>query len=92
MVLEERKCPNCGSNDVWEKDGTFACMNCKTFFDNPNYKKSEHVTTRIIRDETEIARIKAKERSDKFENGILVAAISFAFAVPIFALIMMLTS
>ena len=71
MVLEERKCPNCGSNDVWEKDGSYVCMNCKTFFDNPNFKKSEHVITSIIRDEAEIERSKHEDKSDR--RGVMFA-------------------
>lgn len=58
MVLEERKCPNCGSNELLEKDGTFVCMNCRTFFDKPQ----DVTVTRIERNETEIERIKSAER------------------------------
>lgn len=58
MVLEERKCPNCGSNDVFEKDGTFVCMNCRTFFDRPK----DVTVTHIERNYTEIERIKSQER------------------------------
>lgn len=58
MVLEERKCPNCGSNEILEKNGTYVCMNCRTFFDRPKDIK----ITKIERDETEIERIKSEER------------------------------
>ena len=58
MVFEERKCPNCGSNEVLEKNGTFVCMNCRTFFDKPQ----DVTVTHIERDETEIERIKSQER------------------------------
>ena len=62
MVLEERKCPNCGSSELIEKDGTYVCMNCRTFFDNPNDLK---ITTR---DETKIEQIRSKERMKKDEH------------------------
>ncbi len=58
MILEERKCPNCGSNEVLEKNGTFVCMNCRTFYDKPQ----DITVTRIERNETEIERIKSQER------------------------------
>ena len=58
MVLEERKCPNCGSNEILEKNGTFVCMNCRTFFDRPK----STTTTHVYRNETEIERIKSNER------------------------------
>lgn len=54
MVLEERKCPNCGSNEILEKNGTFVCMNCRTFFDRP----IGTTTTHIFIDETEIEKNK----------------------------------
>ena len=58
MLLEERKCPNCGSGQILEKDGTFVCMNCRTFFDKPQ----DVIVTHVERDETEIERIKSAER------------------------------
>lgn len=61
MVLEKRQCPNCGSNEILEKDGTFVCMNCRTFFDNPN----EITVTNVIRDEAKIEKIKMEERERK---------------------------
>lgn len=58
MLLEERKCPNCESGQILEKDGTFVCMNCRTFFDKPQ----DVIVTHVERDETEIERIKSAER------------------------------
>ena len=58
MKLEERKCPNCGSNEVLEKDGTFVCMSCRTFFDRPK----DVTVTHVERNDTEIERIKSAER------------------------------
>lgn len=57
MVHEERKCPNCGSNEILEKNGTFVCMNCKTFFDMPTNTTTIH----IYRNETEIEKMKIRK-------------------------------
>lgn len=56
MILEERICPNCGSNEVLEKDGTFVCMDCHTFFNRPKEVIIKHIT----RDENEIERFKSE--------------------------------
>lgn len=77
MVLEHRKCPNCGSGEILEKDGAYVCMNCRTFFDNPNDIK---VTTKTItRDETEIEKIKSEERittqRDKSYDRVMIVIV-----------------
>jgi len=81
MVLEERKCPNCGSGELLEKDGTFVCMNCRTFFDNPNDIK----ITKTIRDETKIEKIKAKERRAKEDDKFAIILIGMFLAALILA-------
>lgn len=84
MTLEERKCPNCGSGEVLEKDGTFVCMNCRTFFDNPNDLKITKTT--IVRDETEIEKAQAKERSNKEYNKttLILCVMLFAFWILVY--------
>lgn len=90
MILEERKCPNCGSNDILEKNDTFVCMNCRTFFDRPQ----DVTVTRIERNETEIERIKSAERleldrrkteekrlKDKQEWKVAIGCIIFVFVM-----------
>ena len=86
MILEERKCPNCGSNDILEKNGTFVCMNCRTFFDDPR----DITITHVERNETEIERIRSQERlkdsklrekKRQDEQAIKVASICFGFSL-----------
>lgn len=80
MLLEERRCPNCGSNEIAEKNGTYACMNCRTFFDNPNVF---HVTkVSISRDETEIERQKTERF--KLTNDTITLLISVGFVIALF--------
>lgn len=79
MVLEERKCPNCGSGEVLEKDGTFVCMNCRTFFDNPQNIK----ITKVTRDETKIEKALAKERTEKNEFKMVMILIPTLFGIAI---------
>lgn len=79
MVLEERKCPNCGSGDVLEKDGTFVCMNCRTFFDNPQHIK----ITKVTRDETKIEKALAKEREEKNKLKMLMILLPTLFGIAI---------
>ena len=61
MKLRIRKCPNCGSGEILEKNGTYVCMNCRSFFDDENEYKVK-VTTR---DETEIEQAKSEENIER---------------------------
>ena len=81
MVLEERKCPNCGSGELLEKDGTIVCMNCRTFFDNPNDIK----ITKTVRDEAKIEKIKAEERREKEGDKFAIILIGMFLVVLIIA-------
>lgn len=85
MTLKERKCPNCGSGEVLEKDGTFVCMNCRTFFDNPQHIK----ITKVTRDETKIEKALAKERTEKNESKTLIILISIMFGLAILVWLIM---
>lgn len=85
MVLEERKCPNCGSGDILEKDGTFVCMSCRTFFDNPNHKKTTNIN--ISRNETKIEQMKHKERMQKEDNKFFILGILLFLGLCLFSLI-----
>lgn len=60
MALEERKCPNCGSTHLIQKDDLIICQNCEATYKDTNHYKVTNV--HIIRDEAKIAKIKAKER------------------------------
>lgn len=60
MALEERKCPNCGSTHLIQKDDLIICQNCEATYKDTNHFKVTNV--HIIRDEAKIEKIKAKER------------------------------
>lgn len=79
MNLKERRCPNCGGNEIFERDGTFVCMNCRTFFDDANDVKITQ--TQIIRDEAELEKIRYAKEKDKSANrwiwGTLIVLVAF---------------
>ena len=83
MNLKVRKCPNCGSNSIVEKDGTYACMNCRTFFDDVNSFKITQ--TVITRDETKIEKYRTENKDKKM--SFIMASICFGFAFAMIILV-----
>ena len=87
MVLKQRKCPNCGSSEILEKDGTFVCMQCRTFFDNPN----EITITNVIRDEAKLEKLKIEERErQKGDKVVLILCIGLILFLTIGGIVLII--
>lgn len=66
MRITERKCPNCGGDQIVKNNDSFVCKNCGALFDDEN--NITITETRILRNEAEIERIRAAERKDIRDN------------------------
>lgn len=90
MALEERKCPNCGSTHLIQKDELIICQNCEATYKDKNHFKVTNV--HIIRDEAKIAKIKAKEKEDAQDKKVAKIALFVMAGIILLCLVIALAT